>query len=393
VQSNRSIDPSKYALIIVGSGLFGSTVGRLIVEEFNIPVLVLEKRNHPGGNSWSEIDSETGIEFHTYGSHLFHTSNQRVWDFINRFSEFTSYRHRVVAKHKNKYFDIPINLQTLSNFFDYPFTPTEAKEFLSKFHIPNDKSVSFEELARGSIGDALYEAFFMNYTKKQWQIDPKLLPGEIFRRIPIRFSFNNDYFDDAYQGLPKDGYGKLISNLLNHPLLHVSLNTDFFDLRPTLKHNRAIVYTGPLDRYFNYSQGVLGWRTLDFEREVIDVKDFQGTSVVNYVDADVNYTRVHEFKHLHPERRYLTEQTLIMREYSRFAQIGDDPYYPINSSQDRKVLESYRELAKKEKGVFFGGRLGSYLYLDMHMAIASAINLFENSLKDYIRIHLDILSR
>ena len=385
----NSRDPSKYALIIVGSGLFGSTVGRLFVEEFKLPVLILEKRNHPGGNSWSEIDSETGIEFHTYGSHLFHTSNQKVWDFISRFSEFTNYRHKVVAKHQNRFFNIPINLQTLSNFFDQPFTPTEALAFLNQFHLPTDKHSSFEDLARGNLGDKLYEAFFMNYTKKQWQTDPKLLPGEIFRRIPIRFNFNSDYFDDEYQGLPKHGYNSLIKNLLDHPLLHVALSTDFFDLRSTLKDKKTIIYTGPLDRYFDYSQGVLGWRTLDFEREVIRVRDFQGNSVVNYVDADVAYTRIHEFKHLHPERPYASDQTLIMREYSRFAQREDDPYYPINSSQDRKALERYRELAKKEKGVFFGGRLGSYLYLDMHMAIASAINLFENSLKDYIRTNPD----
>jgi len=377
----------------VGSGLFGSTVGRLFVEEFKLPVLILEKRNHPGGNSWSEIDSETGIEFHTYGSHLFHTSNQKVWDYINKFSEFTNYRHKVVAKHQNKFFNIPINLQTLSNFFDYPFTPSEAAIFLNQFHQSTQEQSSFEELARDKLGDRLYEAFFMHYTRKQWQTDPKLLPGEIFRRIPIRFNFNSEYFDDTFQGLPKDGYSKLITNLLNHHLIHVSLNTDFFNLRSTLKDKQIIVYTGPLDRYFDYCQGVLGWRTLDLELEVVKVKDFQGNSVVNYVDADVPYTRIHEFKHLHPERHYTSNQTLIMREYSRFANREDEPYYPINSRQDRKNLEKYRELAKKEQNVFFGGRLGSYLYLDMHMAIASAFNLFENSIRDHIKAHPNLVEQ
>ena len=378
-----NIDFSKYSIVIVGSGLFGLTVARLFVEEFRIPALIIEKRNHPGGNSWSEIDSETGIEFHAYGSHLFHTSNQRVWDFVRRFTEFTNYRHKVIAKHNNKFFNVPINLQTISQFFDYPFSPMEAKAFFSKLPRSNESGTSFDQLARENIGDELYQAFFLNYTAKQWQTDPKLLSGEIFRRIPIRLDFNNDYFDDKFQGLPKLGYSEFIKSLLNHPLLHVSLNTDFFDVRKSLHSRSLIVYTGPVDKYFNYSRGVLGWRTLDFEKEIVGVDDFQGTAVVNYVDSDVNFTRIHEFKHLHPERNYPKGKTLIMREFSRFARIEDEPYYPINTTEDRMKLSNYRELMRREKGVFFGGRLGTYQYLDMHMAIASAMNLFYNTLIDY----------
>ena len=371
-----------YPVIVVGSGLFGLTIAQLVATELNKHVLIIEKRSHPGGNSWSQTDSVTGIEFHTYGSHLFHTNNVRVWNFVNQFSEFTNYRHRVFAKHKDSFFNIPINLQTMSHFFGKTFSPDQAKRYFEAFANENIASPSnFAEAAISTIGLPLYEAFFEGYTRKQWQTDPTLLPAETFRRIPIKYTFNSDYFDDLYQGLPKHGYSQLIHKMLNHPKIDCLLETDFFDLNRKDLKDRVIVYTGPIDRYFNYQHGVLGWRTLDLIQEVVELSDFQGNSVVNYPDPDVEFTRIHEFRHLHPERKYQPNKTLIMREYSRFAGKEDEPFYPINTAEDRLKLKLYRERIKQERNVIFGGRLGSYQYLDMHMAIASAFTTFENDVR------------
>ena len=368
-----------YPIIIVGSGLFGLTIAQLVASKLNKRVLIIEKRNHPGGNSWSETDPTTGIEFHTYGSHLFHTNNLRVWNFVNQFTEFTNYRHRVLAKHNDAFFNIPINLQTMSQFFGKAFSPNQARLYFEE--LPNKSEGlprNFAEAAISSIGHPLYAAFFESYTKKQWQTDPRSLPAETFKRIPIRFTFNSDYFDDTYQGLPKHGYSQLINRMLQNPNIDYLLNTDFFEFNRYDLQGKLIIYTGPIDRYYDYQHGVLGWRTLDFRREIVDVSDFQGNAVVNYPDLDVEFTRIHEFRHLHPERKYEPNKTLIMREYSRFAGKSDEPYYPINTTEDRLKLKLYREKAKREKNVIFGGRLGSYQYLDMHMAIASAFTTFEN---------------
>ena len=211
--------------------------------------------------------------------------------------------------------------------------------------------------------------------------------------MPVRYTFDNRYFNDTYEGLPVDGYAAWLERMADHELIEVRLNTDWFEVRDQLRAENPdapVVYTGPLDRYFNYSEGTLGWRTLDFETEVLDTGDFQGTSVMNYNDADVPYTRIHEFRHFHPERadRYPTDKTVIMKEYSRFAEAEDEPYYPINTPADRDMLLRYRELADQEtaeRKVYFGGRLGTYQYLDMHMAIASALNMFDNKLVDALR--------
>lgn len=374
-----------YAVIVVGSGFFGLTVANQVAKELDTNVLIIEKRNHPGGNSWSETDPITGIEFHSYGSHLFHTNNPKVWNFVNQFSEFTSYRHRVLAKHKNDFFNIPINLQTISQFFGKSFNPTQARQYFGELAKESEPPPSnFAEAAISTIGLPLYEAFFEGYTRKQWQIDPKLLPVETFKRIPVRFTYNPDYFDDVYQGLPKNGYSELIKNMLVHPKIDLLLNTDYFDLDSRKLQNKVIVYTGPIDRYYNFEFGALGWRTLDFEREVMSISDYQGNSVVNYPDLNVSFTRIHEFRHLHPERKYDPDRTLIVREFSRFAGKRDEPYYPINTAEDRSKLKLYREKINRERKVIFGGRLGSYQYLDMHMAIASAFTTFENEVRPLI---------
>ncbi len=378
-----TLDYASYDLVIVGSGFFGLTVAENAARRFGKRVLVLERRDHLGGNAWSEPDPQTGIEVHRYGAHLFHTSNERVWEYANRFTEFTGYQHRVFSVHRGQAFPLPINLGTICSFFGQHLTPTQARELVASHacEATVDTAANLEEKAIALIGRPLYEAFVRGYTAKQWQTDPRELGAEIISRLPVRYDFNNRYFTDTHEGLPQDGYAAWLRRMADSPLIDVELNVDFFDVRAQLPAETPIVYTGPLDRYFNHSEGPLAWRTLDFEREVLPVADFQGTAVMNYADEDVPFTRIHEFRHFHPERDYPTDRTVIVREYSRAAGPEDEPYYPINTAEDRDRLRRYRKLAAAEPHVYFGGRLGTYQYLDMHMAIASALSLVDNVLE------------
>jgi len=379
-----------YDLIVVGSGLFGLTVAERAASQLGKRVLIVERRNHLGGNAYSEAEPETGIEIHKYGAHLFHTSNKKVWDYVNQFTDFTGYQHRVFAMHDGTAYQFPMGLGLINQFFGRYHSPDEARELIKEqaSEIDSADATNLEEKAISLIGRPLYEAFIRDYTAKQWQTDPKNLPASNITRLPVRYNFNNRYFSDTYEGLPVDGYAAWLERMADHELIDVRLDTDWFDVREELRAespDAPVVYTGPLDRYFDYSAGQLGWRTLDFDTEVLGTGDFQGTPVMNYNDADVPYTRIHEFRHFHPEREdvYPKDKTVIMKEYSRFAEEGDEPYYPINTPDDREMLLAYRELAAAEardNKVLFGGRLGTYQYLDMHMAIASALTLFENKL-------------
>jgi UDP-galactopyranose mutase len=376
---------TEYDLIVVGSGFYGLTVAEQVASRLGKRVLVLDRRPHIGGNAYSEPEPTTGIEVHRYGAHLFHTSNRRVWDYVRQFTEFTSYRHTVWSVFQGRVYPLPVNLGTICSYFGRYLTPDEARELIAAEakEIDADQAANLEEKAISLIGRSLYEAFIRGYTKKQWQTDPRDLPADVITRLPVRYTFDNRYFNDAFEGLPVDGYTAWLERMAEHELIDVRLNTDFFDVRETLPRGVPIVYTGPIDRYFDYAEGELGWRTLDFEQEVLEVGDFQGTSVMNYADEDVPYTRIHEFRHFHPERDYVKDRTVVVREYSRFAQRGDEPYYPINTPADREKLAAYRERARDEAGVLFGGRLGTYKYLDMHMAIASALTLVDNRLVPY----------
>ena len=369
-------------LVVVGSGFYGLTIAREAAEKLGLKVLVLEKRPHIGGNAYSQFDPATGIEVHVYGSHLFHTSNERVWDYVNRYTSFTDYKHSVWTKHNDEIFSLPINLATINQFFRKEFSPEQAEDFIRTQTDSGsaDSATNLEDRAIALIGQPLYEAFIKGYTEKQWQTNPRELPADIISRLPVRFTNDNRYFSDKYEGLPKGGYLKWIENLADNPNVEVRLSTDYFEYKTKNQISVPVIYTGPIDRYFNYEFGELGWRTLDFESEVIEVSDFQGTSVMNYADINIPYTRIHEYRHLHPERNYQAEMTYISREYSRFASINDEPYYPINTKRDRETLSKYRDLIKGEANVWFGGRLGSYKYLDMHMAIASALTAFENEI-------------
>ena len=367
-----------FDVVIVGSGFFGATIAERITTNTSKKVVVIDSRPHLGGNSYSTFHEETQIEYHKYGSHIFHTNNEKVWDYCQKFTKFNDYLHKVLTIHNEKVFSLPINLSTINQFYQSNLSPKEAKVKVESQMDSAGSATNLEAKAISLIGKDLYEAFIKNYTIKQWQTNPTELPSEIITRLPVRFNYNTNYFDDLYQGIPLDGYTKWIEKMLSKST--VLLNTDFFDFRSQINPMQIVIYTGPIDKYFSYTHGELTWRTLDFDLEVVEVEDFQGTSVMNYSDLDVNFTRIHEFKHLHPEREYSKEKTLIMREFSRFASREDEPYYPVNSASDRGKLTKYREMIKLEKNVYFGGRLGTYQYLDMHMAIASALNMFENEI-------------
>jgi UDP-galactopyranose mutase len=377
-------------LVIAGSGFFGLTIAERCANELGLRVVVVERRPHIGGNAYSEPEPETGIEIHRYGAHLFHTSNAQVWEYANRFTAFTGYQHRVFSIYKGRVYPLPINLATICEYFGAAMSPAEARALIAEqaAEVEAGQAVNLEQKAVSLIGRPLYEAFIRGYTFKQWQTDPVDLPPEIITRLPVRYTFNNRYFSDTFEGLPADGYTAWLERMADHPKIEVRLGTDFSALRADAAGNVPVVYTGALDAYFGYAAGDLGWRTLDFELEVLATGDFQGTPVMNYADADVPFTRIHEFRHFHPERDwYPKDKTVIMREFSRFAGRGDEPYYPINTAADRERLLAYREMAAREPGVLFGGRLGTYKYLDMHMAIGSALTMFDNRLRPFFTGH------
>ena len=377
-------------LVVVGSGLFGLTIAEQAASELGLKVVILDRRSHIGGNAYSEKEERTGIEVHRYGAHLFHTSNERVWEYVNRFTKFTDYVHRVYTRHNDEVFPMPINLGTINQFFRAAYGPAEARALIQEQagELAGTDPQNLNDKGIQLIGRPLYEAFIKHYTGKQWQTDPKDLPASIISRLPVRYTYDNRYFNDTHEGLPVDGYTAWLERMASHPNIEVRLDTDFFDEDHEFSRSKVlgqvpVVYTGPVDRYFDYAEGDLSWRTIDLEKEVLEMQDFQGCAVMNYPDPDVPFTRIHEFRHFHPERDYTKDATVIMREFSRFAEKGDEPYYPINTSVDRQKLLKYRDLAAGESDVLFGGRLGTYKYLDMHMAIGSALSMFDNKIRPH----------
>ena len=379
-------------LVVVGAGLFGLTIADLAARGLGLKVTVIDVRPHIGGNAFDYVDVETGIEIHKYGSHIFHTDNERIWKYVNRFTSFTNYDHRVFTKHNNKTYPMPINLATINQFFELSLSPDEARSLIKSQTGSRQPSEAenLRDKAISMIGEPLYDAFIKGYTAKQWQTDPEFLSPDIISRLPVRFTYDTRYFGDKYQGLPVNGYTNWFSRMINHKNIEVITSTDFFSNNVGLSKNETvgqvpIVYTGPIDRYFDYVEGELGWRTLDFEIQRHDTGDFQGVAVMNYADNDVPFTRVHEFKHFHPHRIYTPGVTITMKEVSKFARSDDEPYYPINTPDDRNKLKAYRTLEASEPKVLFGGRLGSYQYLDMHMAIASAHSRFESVVSSWFK--------
>ncbi|WP_419784332.1 UDP-galactopyranose mutase [Maridesulfovibrio sp.] len=372
----------KYTHLIVGAGITGCTIARRIAEDLGEKVLVIDKRDHIGGNCHSHLNAETGIEIHSYGTHIFHTKEKRVWDFLNRFTEFNSYRHKVVTTYQDRTFHMPVNLQTINSFFGISLKPHEVEDFIkSKSELENiSDPQNLEEKAISLIGRELYEAFVKGYTLKQWECDPRELDASIITRLPFRHTYECDYFTDRYQGLPWKGYAKLFEHMLNHGLIETRLNTDFFELKDELPQDCKVYYSGPLDRYFDYRHGELTWRSLRFEYRVEDVPDYQGTSVMNYADIDVPYTRIHEYQHLHPERENKSGRTVTAREFSMKWKQGEEPYYPVNTEEDRKRLELYHKEAKNLNNTHFLGRLGQYKYYDMDKAVLAALEFCDGQL-------------
>jgi UDP-galactopyranose mutase len=370
-------------VVVVGAGLFGLTIAERVAGDLGLKVLVLDCRSHLGGNCWSESDPATGIEVHRYGSHIFHCSDETIWRYINRFSAFNDYRHQVWTVHDGRAYAMPINLATLCAFYRRVLSPDQARALVTEAaaELGGRTPQNLEEKAIASVGRPLYEALIRGYTQKQWGADPRTLPSEIITRLPVRTSFDSRYFSDRFQGVPVDGYAALLTRMATSPDIELRLGCDFFEVRDRLPTHRLLVYTGPIDRYFNDRCGRLGWRAVRFERETVATGDFQGTAVVNYADPEVPWTRIHEFRHYHPERPYPIDRTVISREFSCTPGPDADPAYPIRTPDNRRLLEAYRALALAEPATVFGGRLGSYRYLDMHQVLGSALKTFDTVIR------------
>ena len=375
-------------VIVAGAGIWGCTVARVLAEKGR-KVLVLERRAAPGGNVRCETDAESGVEIHAYGSHIFHTHLDDVWAFVNRFVTFNGYQHKVLARHAGKTYFLPLGLTLVNQFYGLDLTPAELPAFIAKEAGKGDAScgraalvaaepANFEEQAISFIGRPLYEAFIREYTRKQWGMDPKGLPASIIKRLPVRASYDVNYYSDYRQGIPLTGYNSLFDRLLDHPNISVECNVDWLTWRhqaPSTKHQAPTFYSGPIDALFGYKFGPLPWRSLRFEQERVLVADFQGTSVVNYTDADVPFTRIHEFKHYHPENAAVmaAPSTIICCEYPQTWKLGDEPYYPVDTPESRERLALYMAEAAKVPGLVVGGRLGEYRYYDIDRSIDRAL--------------------
>lgn len=358
-------------------------IANRIANDLDERVMIIDKRSHLGGNCYSETDPVTGIECHIFGSHIFHTSQERVWQYINQFGNFNNYRHKVLTTYLGGVYPMPINLKTINSFYGKNFTPAQAAVFIQseidKERLENPENL--EEKALSLIGRPLYEAFIKGYTMKQWGIDPVDLPKNIITRLPVRYNYKTDYFNDPWQGIPLGGYTSIFTRMLDHQNIDVQTGIDFFDIRHHLPLDCCIIFTGPIDCFFDYRFGTLGWRTQRFEKEVCPVKDYQGTSVMNYADLSVPYTRIHEFRHYHDERSYPYNKTVIYKEFATSLHAAADPYYPINTLRDQELLGLYQNEAKKMTNVLFCGRLGAYQYLNMDQAIDEALTLYESHIK------------
>lgn len=366
---------NKYDYLVVGSGLFGSVFAREAYQAGK-RCLVIDKRDHAGGNIYTEKISN--INVHKYGAHIFHTSNKEVWSYINQFAEFNNYINSPVAVYKDELYNLPFNMNTFSKLWGLR-TPAEVQEKIrqqiAELNITEPKNL--EEQALSLAGRDVYEKLVKGYTEKQWGRDCKDLPAFIIKRLPLRFTYDNNYFNDRYQGIPEGGYTKIIMELLDG--VDVKLNTDY---KTFAKENSGlfdkVIYTGPIDEYFDYRLGHLEYRSVRFETEELDMPNYQGNAVVNYTDRDVPYTRIIEHKHFEFGQQ---PTTIISREYSAEWKPGMEPYYPVNDEKNNALFEQYRELAKKEPGVIFGGRLGNYKYYNMDQVIEAALELVKQELK------------
>jgi len=356
--------------LMVGAGLSGAVIGRQLAEAGH-KITIVDSRSHIGGNCHTERDPDTGVMVHIYGPHIFHTDDEQVWEYVNKFARFMPYKNRVKTTSRGQVFSLPVNLHTINQFFDKTMRPDEARDFITNEQADTtiDDPQTFEEQAMRFVGKDLYEAFFKGYTMKQWGCHPSELPASILKRLPVRFNYDDNYFFHKFQGMPEEGYTAMIAGILDHPGITVHLDT-VFD-RAQGENYDHVFYSGPLDGYFGYELGRLGYRTLDFERFSYD-GDYQGCAVMNYGEVDVPYTRITEHKHFSPWEDH--EGSICYREFSRAADPGDIPYYPIRQVAEKALLGDYVRLAKGAGGVTFVGRLGTYRYLDMDVTIREALD-------------------
>lgn len=356
-------------ILLVGAGLSGAVIGRSLADA-GYQVRIIDTRAHIGGNCYTERDSETGVMVHSYGPHIFHTDDAEVWDYVNRFTRFMPYENRVKTTSQGAVYSLPVNLHTINQFYGKTMRPDEARAFIeTQADTSIDDPQNFEEQALRFVGRGLYEAFFKGYTQKQWGCDPTALPASILKRLPVRFSYNDNYFFHKFQGMPEEGYTPMIAAILDHPNISVELNTAFDPAMAGAAEH--VFYSGPLDGYFDYRLGRLGYRTLDFER-FTETGDYQGCAVMNYGDREVPWTRITEHKHFAPWESH--EGTVCYREFSRAAGPDDIPYYPIRMVEEKALLSDYVSLAEQTEGVTFVGRLGTYRYLDMDVTIREALD-------------------
>ena len=356
-------------IAVVGAGFSGAVIARELACAGHT-VTVFDARPHLAGNCFSERDAATDVMVHVYGPHIFHTDNQVVWDYVRQFGEFMPYTNRVKSTVNGQVFSLPINLHTINQFFGKTFSPNEARIFIAaQADTSIDEPHNFEEQALKFIGRDLYEAFFKGYTIKQWGIAPTELPASILKRLPVRFNYDDNYFNHRFQGIPKEGYTAIVENILNHENISVRLNTAF--AREHANAFEHVFYSGPIDAWFDHALGRLAYRTLDFERGECE-GDFQGCAVMNYGDVNVPHTRIAEHKHFAPWEAH--ERSVYFKEFSRVCEPNDTPYYPIRQVNEKALLEQYVTLAQQERNVTFVGRLGTYRYLDMDVTIAEALD-------------------
>lgn len=363
-------------IAIAGAGFSGAVIAHELAKTGRYQIDVFETRDHVAGNCHSARDAETGVMVHVYGPHIFHTSNEKVWNYVQQFDEFMPFTNRVKAVTNGRVFSLPINLLTINQFFGKTLSPNEAKAFLETI---GDSSITnpqtFEEQALRFVGRDLYEAFFKGYTMKQWGMHPSELPASILKRLPVRYNYDDNYYASTFQGMPKNGYTHIVEKMLDHKNIKVHLKSKID--RPSAREYDHLFYSGPIDGWFGHSEGRLGYRTLDFVEERA-VGDYQGNAVINYGDVDVPWTRISEHKHFSPWESH--EKTIIFKEHSRLCGETDTPYYPIRLINEKALLGQYVEMAKQESKVTFIGRLGTYRYLDMHVTIAEALDTVQQYL-------------
>lgn len=359
-------------ILIIGSGFTGAVIAeRLALSDKIRKITVLDERNHIGGNSYTERDSQTGIMIHKYGPHIFNTSNLKIWNYINQFDEFYPYRHQVKASYKNSIYSLPINLHTINQFFNKSFSPNEAEAFIKTKSLYFEDPKNFEEQALKYVGIDLYKAFFYGYTKKQWGCEPKEIPATVLKRLPLRFDYNDSYYTSRYVGIPINGYTFIIQKMLSNKKITTILDTKFTKASDIQRNYDHIFYTGPIDFFFDYKFGRLGYRTVTFEEGRIS-GNYQGLSQMNYPDETVPFTRITEHKYFTPEEVF--DQSIYFKEFSKETSENDIPYYPKRLSSDLEKLKLYQNEALKFKKITFIGRLAKYKYMDMHHVIEDAIN-------------------